>query len=36
MGKAHPQLPWEIRGHKGVPLKAGNKPNIYNFQLFSC
>lgn len=31
MGKAYPQLPWEILGPKGIPFKVGNKPNIFNF-----
>jgi len=33
MGKADPQLPWEMCGHNGIPLKVRNKPNIFNFQL---
>lgn len=36
MGKADPQVPGEVLGHKGVPLKVGNKPNIFNFWLFNC
>lgn len=30
-GKADPQVPWEIHGDRGIPPKAGNKPNFLNF-----